>query len=152
MTICFENKKQFDDFVNQDRNYGSPHGNVICNLYEPEQYPCVLTYDIHVDDNGPDYVDGEYVYLSDFNCEAIDKVINELKNSTINVSNQEIDKFGENYVINHLTQNEIDTTDLIDILNKAEKWFINEVQELYIGKPSVDSILEFRQFIKHYLS
>ena len=69
MTQLFNSKFDFEYFINEDRHYGPPHGNVVCEVDEPEKYPCVLVYELRVDDNGPDYISGEYVYLDDFNLD-----------------------------------------------------------------------------------
>jgi hypothetical protein len=60
-------KSNFDIFIKTyTGNNHDGHGDVVSNLEEPEKYPCVLVWKIEVDDNGPDYIDGEYVYLEDF--------------------------------------------------------------------------------------
>lgn len=67
MKELFKNKNQFDLFISiYTGNHHDGHGNVVSNLSEPEKYPCVLLWKIEVDNNGPDYIDGDYVYLDDF--------------------------------------------------------------------------------------
>jgi len=67
MKTLLSNKTDFDNFLSiYTGYYDSYHGNVISYLSEPEKYPCILVYEIRVDNNGPDYIDGEFVYLDDF--------------------------------------------------------------------------------------
>lgn len=66
MKTLLSNKTDFNNFVSIYTGYDSLHGKVVSYLSEPEKYPCVLVYEIRVDDNGPDYIDGEFVYLEDF--------------------------------------------------------------------------------------
>lgn len=61
------NATEFDIFIKTyTGNHNDGHGNVVSNLLEPEKYPCVLMWKIEIDNDGPDYIDGEYVYLDDF--------------------------------------------------------------------------------------
>ena len=66
MKHFFNNKTDFDIFVSIHTGYNSFRGKAVSCLSEPEKYLCVLVYEIKVDDNGPGYIDGEYVYLDDF--------------------------------------------------------------------------------------
>ena len=66
MKHFFSNKTDFDIFVSIHTEYNAFRGKVVSCLSEPEKYPCVLVYEIKVDNDGPDYIDGEYVYYDDF--------------------------------------------------------------------------------------
>ena len=67
MKALFEQKTDFENFVKIfTEGKDLYHGKITSYLSEPGKYPCVLVYEIKVDDNGPDYIDGEYVYLDDF--------------------------------------------------------------------------------------
>lgn len=66
MKTLLSNKTDFDNFLSIYTGYDPYHGKVVSYLSKPEKYPCVLVYEIKVDDNGPDYIDGEFVYLNDF--------------------------------------------------------------------------------------
>lgn len=66
MKTLFSQPIDFENFLKVYTGYDKFHGNVVSNLDEPEKYPCVLVYEIKVDNNGHDYIDGEYVYLDDF--------------------------------------------------------------------------------------
>lgn len=59
-----------DSFVSfEDANTGilPEHGRVVSDFWaEPEKYPCVVVWDIRHDENGPDELYGEFVYLEDF--------------------------------------------------------------------------------------
>jgi len=67
MKSLFEQKLDFENFVKIfTESKDLYHGKITSYLSEPEKYPCVLVYEIKVDNNGPDYIDGEYVYLDDF--------------------------------------------------------------------------------------
>lgn len=57
----------FVSFVDAHTGYISGHGNVESNFwFEPEKYPCVVVWEIVYDGDGPDELDGEFVYLDDF--------------------------------------------------------------------------------------
>ena len=61
------NATEFDIFVKTHTgDHKDGHGNVISDLLKPEKYPCVLIWQIVVDNDFYDYIDGEYVYLDDF--------------------------------------------------------------------------------------
>ena len=65
--ILLNSKEEFESFVNFNTGYQKGYGNVSSNwLSEPEKYPCVCTYDIRYNGNGPDELDGDFVYLDDF--------------------------------------------------------------------------------------
>lgn len=66
MKTLISNKTDFDNFLLIWTGYDPYRGNVISAIVEPEEYPCVLLFEIKADDNGPDYIDGEFVYLNDF--------------------------------------------------------------------------------------
>lgn len=66
MKTILRNKTDFDNFILIHTRYDSYRGDIVSYLSEPEKYPCVLVYTIRYDDNGPDYIDGEYVYHNDF--------------------------------------------------------------------------------------
>lgn len=42
------------------------------NFPEPEFYPCVCAHQWHNNDNGPDYYDGDFIYIMDFEGLAVD--------------------------------------------------------------------------------
>ena len=66
--ILLKNKDEFDSFYKAHTGYLPFYGNVTGSwLDEPESYPCVLVWEIKYDGNGPDTLEGEYVYISDFN-------------------------------------------------------------------------------------
>jgi len=70
MKTLFNQKFDFENFVKLYTKDRDPyHGKIVSQLEEPEKYPCVLVYEIKVDDNGPDYIDGEYVYLDNFDLD-----------------------------------------------------------------------------------
>ncbi len=60
----------YDDFVSFEDAYTgiiAGHGRVKSNFWtSPEKYPCVVVWDIMYDENGPDRLYGEFVYLADF--------------------------------------------------------------------------------------
>ena len=64
-----KNKEEFESFVNSHTGYIEGHGNVKSWLFEPEKYPCVVIWHIEYDGNGPDRLDGDFVYLDDFETE-----------------------------------------------------------------------------------
>jgi hypothetical protein len=67
MKILLSNKTDFDNFISIYTMVDDPfRGRLDSCLGEPEQYPCVVVFEIKVDDNGPDYIDGEFVYFDDF--------------------------------------------------------------------------------------
>lgn len=63
----------YDEFVSfVDAHTGNipGHGNVVSDFWtSPEKYPCVAVWGIRYDGNGPDELDGEFVYLNDFETE-----------------------------------------------------------------------------------
>lgn len=61
-----KSKEQFDCFVKSNIGYNSYFGDVVSWLKKPEKYPCVLMWYIEDDSNGPAHMDGDYVYLEDF--------------------------------------------------------------------------------------
>lgn len=77
MKTLLSNKTDLDNFISIYTMYDDPfRGRVVSCLGEPEKYPCVLAYEIKVDDNGPDYIDGEFVYLDDFEDDFEKKIKN----------------------------------------------------------------------------
>ncbi len=46
--------------------YTSRQPHTTLNFEYPERYPCVCAYEWHNNDNGPDYYDGGFVYIEDF--------------------------------------------------------------------------------------
>lgn len=74
--ILFKNKEQFDSYIEAHTGlfppptcswfYDKSTGEVISELYEPEKYPCVGLIELKHDSNGFDYLDGDFVYLNDF--------------------------------------------------------------------------------------
>lgn len=75
MKTLLSNKTDFDNFVSIYTMCDDPfRGRIISCLDEPEQYPCVLVCEIKVNDNGPDYIDGEFVYFDDFEYD-IEKIL-----------------------------------------------------------------------------
>ena len=64
--ILLKSKEEFESFVNFNTGYQKGYGHVSNWLNEPEKYPCVCTYDIRYNGNGPDELDGDFVYLDDF--------------------------------------------------------------------------------------
>lgn len=47
-------------------NYSNRREIIRWSLGKPEKYPCVCVYEKRYNSNGPDYYDGEYVYVEDF--------------------------------------------------------------------------------------
>ena len=66
MKTLLSNKTDFDDFLSIHTGHDTFHGNVVSYIDEPEKYPCVLVYEMKVDNDGPDYIDGEFAYNDDF--------------------------------------------------------------------------------------
>lgn len=68
MNKTFLNSKEdFDYFVSQHTGDIPGHGIVKrWAWFEPEKYPCVAVWHIEYDGDGPDMLDGEFVYLEDF--------------------------------------------------------------------------------------
>lgn len=67
MKTLLSNKTDFDNFISISTMCDDPfRGRLGSCLGEPEQYPCVVVFEIKVVDNGPDYIDGEFVYFDDF--------------------------------------------------------------------------------------
>lgn len=62
-----KSKEDFEKFENENTGIIPGHGRVVSNFWNgPEEYPCVVAWDIEYDGNGPDYLEGEFVYLDDF--------------------------------------------------------------------------------------
>lgn len=60
----------FVSFVDTHTGKIPGHGNVVSDiLASPKKYPCVVVWGIRCDENGPDELDGEFVYLDDFKTE-----------------------------------------------------------------------------------
>ena len=59
-------KEDFDKFVKYNMGYVPYFGDVDSHLSEPAKYPCVLLWTIKNNDNGAEYITGDYVYLDDF--------------------------------------------------------------------------------------
>lgn len=59
-------KFSFDTFIEDYTGFQKGYGKVVSELKEPEEYPCILVWEHKYSENGPDYIDGEYVYLNDF--------------------------------------------------------------------------------------
>lgn len=60
----------FVSFVDAHTGKIPGHGNVVSDFWtDPEKYPCVVVWEIRYDGNGPDALDGEFVYLDDFETE-----------------------------------------------------------------------------------
>ena len=64
--ILLKSKEEYESFVEFNTGYQKGYGIVKNLLSEPEKYPCVCTYDIRYNSNGPDDLDGDFVYLDDF--------------------------------------------------------------------------------------
>ena len=64
--VLLLSKEQLYAFEKAHTGYDSFHGNVVSDLDGPTEYPCLLLWEIVCDDNGPDYLTGDYVYKSDF--------------------------------------------------------------------------------------
>lgn len=71
--ILLKSKEQFDSFVNDNTGYQPYYGNVRSWLSEPTSYPCVLSWDIEYNGNGPDRLIGDFVYPDDFDEQVSDK-------------------------------------------------------------------------------
>ena len=66
--ILFTTKEQFDTYISAETGvFPPPTGKVISIADEPDSYPCVGVMSFHHDPDGPDYIDGDYVYPNDFN-------------------------------------------------------------------------------------
>lgn len=62
-----KSKEDFDSFVHSHTGLIQGHGNVEAYFwFGPEKYPCVVVWHIEYDGNGPDRLDGDFVYLDDF--------------------------------------------------------------------------------------
>ena len=60
-------KEEFESFVNSYTGFIPGHGIVKSYFWsEPEKYPCVVVWNIEYNGNGPDMLDGDFVYLDDF--------------------------------------------------------------------------------------
>lgn len=63
----------YDSFVSfVDDNTGNipGHGDVESDFWvAPEKYPCVVVWAIRFNENGPDELYGDFVYLDDFETE-----------------------------------------------------------------------------------
>lgn len=60
----------FVSFVNDHTGIIAGHGRVRSDFWiSPEKYPCVVVWGIECNDNGPDMLNGEFVYLDDFKTE-----------------------------------------------------------------------------------
>lgn len=57
----------FVSFVDAHTGIIPGHGNVKSYFWSgPEKYPCVVVWHIEYDGDGPDRLDGDFVYLDDF--------------------------------------------------------------------------------------
>lgn len=61
-----KSKEEFESFVHSHTGYIQGRGNVMSWLLTPEKYPCVAVWNFEYDGNGPDMLDGDFVYLDDF--------------------------------------------------------------------------------------
>ena len=62
-----KNKEAFEAFIHSYTGYIPGRGLVESYFWsEPEKYPCVVVWNIEYDGNGPDILDGDFVYLDDF--------------------------------------------------------------------------------------
>jgi len=61
-----KNEEDFYSFKSRNTGNIQGHGIVKSWISEPEKYPCVVVWEIEHYDNGPDMLDGEFVYLNDF--------------------------------------------------------------------------------------
>lgn len=65
-----KNKEEFESFIHSHTGNIPGHGNVASYFWSlPEKYPCVVVWCIAYNGNGPDELDGEFVYLDDFETE-----------------------------------------------------------------------------------
>ena len=63
----FNSEDEFNSFINENTGNIPGHGIVArSSWFEPEKYPCVAIWEIEYDGNGPDMLNGEFVYLDDF--------------------------------------------------------------------------------------
>lgn len=63
----FKSKEDFDSFITSYTGYVQGHGIVQrWEWFTPKKYPCIAVWHIEYDGNGPDMLDGEFVYLDDF--------------------------------------------------------------------------------------
>jgi len=68
--ILFKNKEQFYTYVQSNTGlFPPPEGRVVSHLDEPDKYPCVGLINYVTDYYGPNYLEGEFVYLDDFENE-----------------------------------------------------------------------------------
>lgn len=69
------NIEDFKSFIDNNTGRLPFYGNTTTYFNENEEdcrpikYPCIVVWDIWDDPNGPAYLDGEFVYLDDFNEE-----------------------------------------------------------------------------------
>ena len=67
LKTLLKNKEDFESFVNSHTGNIPGHGIVDAYFWTgPEKYPCVVVWSIEYNGNGPDVLDGEFVYLDDF--------------------------------------------------------------------------------------
>jgi len=64
--ILLKSKEAFETFIKLNTCDQKGYKNVSNWLSEPERYPCICIYDIRYNGNGPDDLDGDFVYLDDF--------------------------------------------------------------------------------------
>ena len=65
--ILLNSYDSFVSFVDTHTGIIPGHGRVVSDFWVgPEKYPCVVVYGIRYDENGPDELFGEFVYLDDF--------------------------------------------------------------------------------------
>lgn len=58
---------EFVSFVDEHTGIIAGHGRVKSDFWiSPEKYPCIVVWSIRYDENGPDKLYGEFVYVSDF--------------------------------------------------------------------------------------
>ena len=65
----FNSKEEFDSFIDKNTGLDVPyHGTVKRWIWaeEPKKYPCIAVWEIQYDGDGPDMLEYELVYPSDF--------------------------------------------------------------------------------------
>lgn len=68
--ILLNNYDSFVSFVDANTGIIPGYGNIVSDFWEnPEKYPCICVWSIRYNENGPDRLYGEFVYLHDFETE-----------------------------------------------------------------------------------
>ena len=66
MKNLFKTESSFKGFIKDHTGYDPSRGQVTYRGEDPEKYPCIFVWNYEDDYNGPMYIDGEFIYLDDF--------------------------------------------------------------------------------------